>query len=262
MEMSRLNGKSGRPNSGDNGGKEGEPVKRDKKKVLVVDDEVKILDVIKSFLESKGYAVFTAENGVQAFSVFERENISFVILDLMLPDLPGEEICVRLRRKSRVPILMLTAKVSEEDLLKGLNIGADDYLTKPFRLKELHARMEAILRRASEDLAPLYSRIVFREGDQEADLEIDLESHSIRKRGKEVNLTPNEFKILAALIKYPNKVFTRDELISTAFGDDFDGYDRSVDSHVKNLRQKIETDSKNPAYILTIRGIGYRFGGQ
>ena len=229
-----------------------------KKKVLVVDDEVKILEVIKSFLESKDYMVFTAENGKQAFSIFEKENISFVILDLMLPDLSGEEICSMLRRISRVPILMLTAKVGEEDLLKGLDIGADDYLTKPFRLKELHARIEAILRRSSGDLVPLYRKMAFNEGD----LEVDLENHSIKKSGKAVNLTPNEFKILAALIKYPNKVFTRDELISTAFGDDFEGYDRSVDSHIKNLRQKIETDSKNPVYVLTIHGIGYKFGGK
>jgi DNA-binding response OmpR family regulator len=226
--------------------------------VLVVDDEVKISEVIKSFLESKDYVVFTAENGKQAFSIFEKENVSFVILDLMLPDIPGEEICTRLRQKSRVPILMLTAKVGEEDLLKGLDIGADDYLTKPFRLKELHARMEAILRRSSGDLIPLYRKMSFQNGD----LEVDLENHTIRKRGNEVNLTPNEFKLLAALIKYPSKVFTRDELISTALGDDFEGYDRSVDSHIKNLRQKIETDSKNPVYVLTIHGVGYKFGGR
>lgn len=232
-------------------------MKSDRKKVLVVDDEVKISEVIKSFLESKDYVVFTAESGRQALSIFEKENISFVILDLMLPDLPGEEICTRLRRKSRVPILMLTAKVGEEDLLRGLSIGADDYLTKPFRLKELHARMEAILRRSSGDLVPLYRKMSFRDGD----LEVDLENHSIKKAGSAVNLTPNEYKLLAALIKYPNKVFTRDELISAALGDDFEGYDRSVDSHIKNLRQKIETDSKNPVYVLTIHGVGYKFGG-
>lgn len=232
-------------------------MKNDRKKVLVVDDEVKISEVIKSFLESKDYMVFTAENGKQAFSIFEKENISFVILDLMLPDITGEEICARLRQKSRVPILMLTAKVGEEDLLRGLDIGADDYLTKPFRLKELHARMEAILRRSSGDLVPLYRKMSFRGGD----LEVDLENHSIKKQGDEVNLTPNEYKLLAALIKYPNKVFTRDELISAALGDDFEGYDRSVDSHIKNLRQKIETDSKSPVYVLTIHGVGYKFGG-
>ena len=233
-------------------------MKSDRKKVLVVDDEVKILEVIKSFLESKDYMVFTAENGKQAFSIFEKETISFVILDLMLPDLSGEEVCSRLRQISRVPILMLTAKVGEEDILKCLEIGADDYLTKPFRLKELHARMEAILRRSSGDLVALYRKMAFQEGD----LEVDLENHFIRKNGQSVNLTPNEYKILIALIKYPNKVFTRDELINTAFGEDFEGYDRSVDSHIKNLRHKIETDSKNPVYVLTIHGIGYKFGGK
>lgn len=233
-------------------------MKNDLKKVLVVDDEVKILEVVKSFLESKGYMVYTAENGKQAFSIFEKENISFVILDLMLPDFSGEEICIKLRQKSRVPIIMLTAKVEEEDLLNGLDIGADDYITKPFRLKELYARMEAVLRRSSDDLVPLYRRMTFQEGD----LEVDLENHLIKKGGREVNLTPNEFRILAALIKYPNKVFTREELISSAFGEDFEGYDRSVDSHIKNLRQKIETDSKNPVYVLTIHGIGYKFGGK
>ncbi len=150
------------------------------------------------------------------------------------------------------PLLLLLLR-----LLQGLSIGADDYLTKPFRLKELHARMEAILRRSSEDLAPLSRRMSFREGD----LEIDFDDRSVRKNGMEIKLTPSEYRILSALIKYPGKVFTRDELISIAFGEDFDGYDRSVDSHIKNLRQKIESDSKNPVYVKTIHGVGYRFGG-
>lgn len=233
-------------------------MKNSKKNVLVVDDEVKILEVVKSFLESRDYTVFVAESGETALSIFEKENISFVILDLMLPDISGEEVCSRLRRVSRVPILMLTAKVEEEDLLKGLSIGADDYLTKPFRLKELQARMEAILRRASGDPVPLYQKMSFQGGD----LEVDLGNHSVKKAGNGVNLTPNEFKILTALIKYPNRVFSRDELIRTAFGDDFEGYDRAVDSHIKNLRQKIETDSKNPVYVVTIHGFGYKFGGE
>ena len=228
------------------------------KKVLVVDDEVKILEVIKSFLESKGYIVFTAENGKEAFSILEKENIALVILDLMLPDLSGEDICMTLRQKSRVPIIMLTAKVEEESMLKGLGIGADDYITKPFSLKELNARLEVILRRSSDDLVPLYRKNSFHKGD----LEVDFESHTIRKNKIEVNLTPNEFKILTALIKYPNKVFTREDLILNALGDEFEGFDRAVDSHIKNLRQKIETDSKNPVYILTIHGVGYKFGGK
>lgn len=233
-------------------------MKSNGKKVLVVDDEVKILEVLRSFLESKAYTVFTAEDGKQALSIFEKESISFVILDLMLPDLSGEEICERIRQRSRVPIIMLTAKVEEEALLKGLAVGADDYITKPFRLKELHARMEAVSRRSSEDLLPLYRRMSFCSGD----LEVDMDTREIKKNGHQISLTPNEFKILAALIKYPNKVFTREELITAAFGEDFEGYDRSVDSHIKNLRQKIETDSKNPLYVVTVHGIGYKFGGK
>ncbi|MDF2654579.1 MAG: two component transcriptional regulator, winged helix family [Bacillota bacterium] len=233
-------------------------MKSNGKKVLVVDDEVKILEVLRSFLESKDYTVFTAEDGGQALSIFEKESISFVILDLMLPDLSGEEICERIRQKSRVPIIMLTAKVEEEDILKGLAVGADDYITKPFRLKELHARMEAVSRRSSEDLLPLYRRMSFCSGD----LEVNMDTREIKKSGRQISLTPNEFKILAALIKYPNKVFTREELIAAAFGEDFEGYDRSVDSHIKNLRQKIETDSKNPLYVVTVHGIGYKFGGK
>lgn len=233
-------------------------MKQDTKKVLVVDDEVKILEVIKSFLESKGYAVFTAENGKQAFCIFEKENISLVILDLMLPDMSGEDICMSLRQKSRVPIIMLTAKIEEEDMLKGLGVGADDYIKKPFSLKELSARIDVILRRSSIDLVPLYNKNSFNEGD----LEVDFESHTIKKNGKEVNFTPNEYRIIASLIKFPNKVFTREELIMTALGDEFEGYDRVVDTHIKNIRQKIESDSKNPVYVLTIRGVGYSFGGK
>jgi len=227
------------------------------KNVLVVDDEVKIIEVVKSFLESKGFNVFFAENGKRALSIFESENISLIVLDLMLPDMNGEEICMRIRKKSRVPIIMLTAKVEESDMLKGLNIGADDYITKPFSLKALHARIEAVLRRSGDDLVPLYNKTSFNGGD----LEVDFESHTIKKNQEELNLTPNEFKILGALIKYPNKVFTREDLIKVALGDEFEGYDRAVDSHIKNLRQKIESDPKNPIYVLTIYGVGYKFGG-
>lgn len=233
-------------------------MKNDVKKILVVDDEIKILEVVKSFLESRGYVVFTAENGRQAFNIFEKEAIAFVILDLMLPDISGEEICTELRKKSRVPIIMLTAKAEEEDMLKGLGIGADDYITKPFSLKELHARMEAIQRRTGNDLKPILNRSSFNEGD----LMVDFESRTITKGDKEVNLTPNEYNILAAFIKYPNKVFTREDLIRTALGDEFEGYDRAVDSHIKNLRQKIESDNKNPVYIQTVHGVGYKFGGR
>lgn len=228
------------------------------KNVLVVDDEEKIINVVKSFLESKGFRVFTALNGRRAIELFEKETISIVLLDLMMPEMTGEEVCQSLRKKSRVPIIMLTAKSEEEDMLKGLGLGADDYITKPFSLKALYARMEAVLRRSGEDLVPLYRRSSFRDGD----LVVDFESHIIMKQKEEVKLTPNEFKVLTCLMKYPNKVFTRDELITSALGSEFEGYDRTIDTHIKNLRQKLEDDPKNPIYIKTIHGIGYKFGGE
>lgn len=227
------------------------------KKILVVEDEEKIMSVVKSFLETKGFFVIPAQDGKKALELFEKENISMVLLDLMLPLLSGEEVCKAIRKKSRVPIIMLTAKSDEADMLQGLGIGADDYITKPFSLKALYARIEAVMRRSSDDM-PLFIKNSYNNGD----LTVDFESHSITKQSEEVKLTPNEYKILATLIKYPNKVFTRDELIASAFGDEFEGYDRTIDSHIKNLRQKIESDPKNPVYVKTIHGVGYKFGGE
>lgn len=226
--------------------------------ILVVDDEVKLLEVVASFLESRGFTVSKATDGQQAYALFERQPIALVILDLMLPDISGEEICRTLRKKSRVPIIMLTAKTNENDLLSGLQLGADDYMRKPFSLKELHARVEAVLRRAGDDLMPLILKHSFCEGD----LIVDFEKNVIIKRQKAVNLTPSELKILSTLIKYPGKVFTRAELIDIALGMEFEGVDRAIDNHVKNLRQKIEDDPKKPVYILTLHGLGYKFGGE
>jgi DNA-binding response OmpR family regulator len=228
------------------------------KKILVVEDEEKIMEVVKSFLESKGFLVISARDGKKAIEIFEKENFSMVLLDLMLPLLSGEEVCKFIRKKSRVPIIMLTAKSDESDMLQGLGIGADDYITKPFSLKTLYARIEAVMRRSVDDLLPLVSKFSFQGGD----LTVDFESMTIRKQSEEVKLTPNEYKILATIIKYPNKVFTREELIASAFGDDFEGFDRTIDSHIKNLRQKIETDPKAPIYVKTIHGVGYKFGGE
>ena len=228
------------------------------KKILVVEDEEKIMDVVKSFLESKGFLVIPAEDGKKAVELFDKENISLVLLDLMLPKLSGEEVCKIIRKKSRVPIIMLTAKSDESDMLQGLGIGADDYITKPFSLKALYARMEAVMRRSVDDMLPLINKYSFRD----CDLTVDFESMIIKKQSEEVKLTPNEYKILATIIKYPNKVFTRDELIASAFGNDFEGFDRTIDSHIKNLRQKIESDPKNPIYVKTIHGVGYKFGGE
>jgi len=225
--------------------------------ILVVDDEPKILEVVASYLESRGFRALKAETGQEALNAFDRENVALVVLDLMLPDIPGEEVCRRLRNISRVPVIMLTAKSDEASLLTGLGIGADDYMTKPFSLKALAARVEAVLRRASGDILPLSVRASFRDGD----LMVDFEKNIVKKAGRDVALTPSELKILSALIKYPGKAFTREELVELALGSEYDGFDRSIDSHVKNLRQKIEDDPKSPAYILTIHGTGYKFGG-
>lgn len=228
------------------------------KKILIVDDEMKIVEVVKSYLENSGYSVCEAYNGKEALDKFEKENPALIVLDLMLPDMTGEEICNTLRKKSRVPIIMLTAKVEEEDVLKGLNIGADDYVTKPFSPRQLVARVKTVLRRASDALVPLSSLISFNNDE----LVIDTLKYEVKRYGKIINLTPNEYKLLLTMVKYPDKTFTREELISIGLGEDFNGYDRTIDTHIKNIRQKIESDPKNPKYILTIHGIGYRFGGE
>jgi DNA-binding response OmpR family regulator len=225
------------------------------KRILVVDDEPKIVEVVKSYLENSGYIVYKAYNGKEAYELFEKFAPSLIILDLMLPDTTGEEICKAIRQKSSVPIIMLTAKIEEEDILKGLNIGADDYVTKPFSPRQLIARVEAVLRRTQGDSASLIS---FNNND----LVINTSNYDVKKSGVSVNLTPNEYKILSSLIKYPKKAFTRDELIEIVSGNDFDGFDRVIDTHIKNIRQKIENDAKNPQYIVTVHGVGYRFGGR
>ena len=226
------------------------------KKILVVEDEVKILEVVTSLLENRGYQVVQAMDGKEALLLFEQEKISLILLDLMLPDISGEDICRKIRAKSRVPIIMLTAKAEEEHLLNGLQIGADDYITKPFSLKELAVRVEVVLRRTTDELKPLYRSNFFENGE----LSIDVESNVVKKRGQQVNLTRSEWKLLLAFIKYPKKVFTREELIQIALGEAYDGYDRSIDSHIKNLRQKIEDTPKKPCYIITVHGKGYKFG--
>ncbi|OOM10384.1 response regulator transcription factor [Clostridium saccharobutylicum] len=230
----------------------------EEKRVLIVDDENKIVEVIKSYLEKEGAVVFEAYDGNQALEIFERINPDLIVLDLMLPDMTGEEICNIVRKKSRVPIIMLTAKIDEKSIISGLHIGADDYITKPFSPRELIARIYAIFRRLNEEVVPLSNEISFNDND----LVIDMLKKEIRKNGENIALTSRQYKILMTLLKYPNKTFTREELISTALGDDYDGYDRNVDTHVKNIRQKIETNPKEPQYIITVHGTGYRFGGE
>jgi DNA-binding response OmpR family regulator len=168
----------------------------------------------------------------------------------------GEEVCEEIRKASRVPIIMLTAKSGEGDKLSGFSLGADDYVTKPFSPRELIARIQSVLRRCNEGISPLYNPVSWNDGD----LEMDFESHTVKKKGSKIKLTPSEFKILSCLVKYPGRVFTREELIDRALGADFDGFERTIDSHVRNLRGKIEDDSANPKYVLTVREVGYKFG--
>jgi len=229
-----------------------------KKKVLIVDDEKKIVDVVASYLESNGYNTIVAYDGENALSMFEKMSPDLVILDLMLPKISGEEVCKSIRRTSRVPIIMLTAKIDEDEKINGLNIGADDYVTKPFSPRELIARVKSLLRRTDEGVTPLFNKMSWNDND----LEVDLNSYTVKKSGELINLTPNELKLLCSMIKYPKKTFTREELIEIAFGVDFDGYERTIDSHIKNLRSKIEEDTANPKYIVTVRGVGYKFGDQ
>jgi DNA-binding response OmpR family regulator len=226
-------------------------------RMLVIDDEEKIVEVIKSYMEKEDFTVATAFNGKDALEQYNNFKPDIVILDLMLPDISGEELCRKIRIVGDTPIIMLTAKVEEEYILNGLNMGADDYITKPFSPKQLVARVKAILRRTQNTIEEERA-LSFNQGD----LEINIESHSVKKSGIAVSLTPVEFDILLKLSKHPNKVFTREELISLVLGEDYEGYDRTIDTHVKNLRQKIETNTKDPQYVVTIYGVGYKFGGE
>lgn len=228
-----------------------------KKTILVVDDEPKIVEVVASFLENHGYRVLTAEDGQTALRLIQQENIALMLLDLMMPEMSGEDVCRKVRQFSRLPIIMLTAKVGEAHLLNGFQLGADDYIAKPFSLKELLVRVEAVLRRSQSDLMPLSVKNVWQNGD----LVTDFEKNVVLKKNEPVNLTPSEMRILSTLIKYPGKVFTRDELADMALGSEFEGYNRTIDSHIRNLRQKIEDNPKTPVYVLTVHGLGYKFGG-
>ncbi|MDD4474975.1 MAG: response regulator transcription factor [Eubacteriales bacterium] len=228
-------------------------MKRDRK-ILVVDDEIKTTEALKAYLSNAGHEVYTAHNGKDALSIFKVNDITLIILDLMLPDITGEEICQIIRRQSRVPIVMLTAKVEETDFLNGLHIGADDYMTKPVSPRAVVAKVEAILRRVEcDELAS------FPVSYNNNDLSIDFQSCMVKKQGEPVSLTPTEYKLLSTMAKAPNRIFTRDELISFALGDEYDGYDRTIDTYIKGLRSKIELDRKEPQYVVTVHGIGYKF---
>jgi DNA-binding response OmpR family regulator len=225
------------------------------RKVLVVDDEPQIVEVVTGYLVRAGFEPLSAATGAQALALFETARPCLVILDLMLPDLSGEIVCRRLRARSRVPIIMLTARIEDADAVKGLSMGADDYVTKPFSPRQLMARVEAVLRRAGGSTAPLARQLSFGEGD----LLIDTGTGEVRKAGAPVAVTPRELRLLQLFASNPGRIFSREDLITHAMGDDFSGFDRTVDAHVKNLRQKIETDPREPRYLLTVHGMGYKF---
>jgi DNA-binding response OmpR family regulator len=224
-------------------------------KILVVDDEKNIVDVVKAYLESNGFKVLTAMDGETAMQIFNNDTIHLIVLDLMLPKLSGEEVCQRIRNISNVPIIMLTAKADEDERIKGISIGADDYLTKPFSVRELVVRVRALLRRSYRDFTPMADILNFNNGD----LEVDVKKMLIRKKGNDIRLTPNEFKVLKVFLINPGQIFSREQLVEKAFGIDYEGFDRTVDTYIKNIRQKIEDNPKEPKYITTIYGIGYKF---
>ncbi len=224
--------------------------------VLIVDDEKMIRDAVSAYFTKMGCRTFEADDGKTALLTFERENIDFIFLDLMLPGMSGEEVCRQIRAKSGVPIVMLTAKTQEESILNGLGIGADDYVTKPFSVKQLYARMEAIMRRFSDKLGVSRNTLSFEGG-----LVISIENSEALKNEAPISLTKSEWKILSSMAGHPKKVFTRDELLEIVFGEDADSLDRVIDTHIKNLRKKIEDDPRNPQYIITVHGLGYKFGG-
>lgn len=223
--------------------------------ILVVEDEKNIRTVIKAYLEKENYNVITATDGEVALELFNSEDIHLIILDLMIPKLSGEEVCKRIRNTSDVPIIMLTAKADEENKIEGLNIGADDYVTKPFSPRELVSRVKAIFRRSYKQ--PLTQVLSFNNND----LLIDKDKMLVKKENSKISLTTIEFKILFALASNNYIVLSREQLIDIAFGNDYEGYDRTIDTHIKNLRQKIERDPKNPKYITTVYGTGYKFEG-
>ncbi len=222
--------------------------------ILVVDDEVGIAKNIKDYLSNSGYNVTIANDGEIALEIFKTEKIDLIILDLMLPKITGEEVCAKVRQSSNIPIIMLTAKVTEENKITGLETGADSYLTKPFSLRELLAVVNSLFRRVNN-----FSENGFVSFNNN-DLKVNYEELIVQKNSKECVLTKTEREILFTLSKFPKKVFTRNELIEIVLGDDFEGYDRAIDSHIKNLRSKIEDNTAEPKYILTVRGIGYKFG--
>jgi len=222
-----------------------------KRAVLVVDDDRKLVELVKLYLEKDGYRVLAAYDGQEALKLARNKRPDLIILDLMLPQVDGLDVCNILRQESKIPIIMLTAKTTEQDKIIGLDLGADDYVTKPFSPRELLARVRAVLRRVEGEKGP--QELVFGE------LKIDFSRHEVLVNDKIANLTPTEFKLLEVLAKEPKRVFTRLQLIHAALGYGFEGFERTIDAHIKNLRKKIEPNPQVPSYIKTVYGVGYKF---
>jgi DNA-binding response OmpR family regulator len=223
------------------------------KKVLVVDDDVKTVELVRLYLDRDGYQVLTAYDGVEALRLARESYPDLIVLDLMLPDVDGLEVCRTLRRESDVPIIMLTARTTDQDKLAGLELGADDYVTKPFSPKELAARVRAVLRRLPGERGP--------EEIKCGGLSVNFTTHEAWLAGQPLKLTSVEFRLLGVLAKEPGRVFSRANLIEEALGYDFEGFDRTIDVHILNLRRKLEPDPSHPKYIKTVYGVGYKFVG-
>ena len=221
-------------------------------KILVVDDEREIVKLVRAYLEQAGFRVATAFDGQEGLTVFRHEKPDLVVLDLNLPRIDGLDVCRTIRRESDTPVIMLTARVEEQDRLIGLELGADDYIVKPFSPREVVARVRAVLRRAQP--APATPGVI-----SAADVTLDLTRHIVSVGGQPVELTPTEFSLLRAMVAEPGRAFSRMELLDAAQGEAYEGYERTIDTHVKNLRGKIEPDPKNPRYIVTVYGVGYKF---
>lgn len=221
-------------------------------KILVVDDEKRLVTLVEAYLHQEGYGVITASNGQEALHLARQEKPDLILLDIMMPEMDGFEFIQAHRREADTPIILLTARVEEEDHVIGLELGADDYVTKPFRPRELVARVRAVLRRTGKSLTPAE---VLRVGE----VSLDREGHLVKVAEELVDLTPSEFDLLGALMSTPGRVFSRMELLDRIQGVAYEGYERTIDVHIKNLRSKIERDSRNPRYIETVYGIGYRF---
>ena len=226
--------------------------------ILVVEDDRKIARVVKIYLEEAGYRVVSVEKGKDASSVAAKEKPLLVVLDLMLPDIGGEQVIQELKALDDIPVIMLTSKASEDDRVAGFALGADDYVVKPFSPRELVVRVKAVLKRTHRDDLCDAGTVSFQQGL----LTLDGHRYEVIKRGMHLDLTPTEFKVLFTIASTPGKVFSRDELVQKALGYQFEGYERSIDAHIKNIRRKIEDDPKNPVFILTVYGVGYKFIGK